>query len=126
MEEPEGVIDWRCDGERRYLWQQTQKEARMVVERSVSKDVGRALQSSGGSGSHSPLAGACFDVTQKLIFGERAVHVHTAAGGLWQATTSAVTLVPGSHRTEADVCPWALAFCLASKNTNSVNFFEKH
>lgn len=79
MEEPEGVINWHCDGGR-YLWQQTQKEARMVVERSVSKDVGRALQSSGGSGSHLPLAGACFDVTQKLIFGERAVRMHTAAG----------------------------------------------
>lgn len=49
----------------------------MVVERSASKDVGRALQS---SGSHLPLAGACFGVTQKLIFGERAVRMHTAAG----------------------------------------------
>lgn len=80
MEVPEGVINWRCDGGRRYLWQQTQKEARMVVERSVSKDMGRALQGSGGSGSCLPLAGACFDVTQKLIFGERAVRMHTAAG----------------------------------------------
>lgn len=44
--------------------------------------------------------------------------------GLRGGKISTVTLVAGSHRTEADVCPWALAFCLGSKNTNSVNFFE--
>lgn len=53
----------------------------MVVERSVSKDVGSALQSSGGSGRHLPLAGACFDVTQKLIFGEQAVLQQGCSGG---------------------------------------------
>lgn len=57
------------------------KKARMVVERSVSKDVGSALQSSGGSGRHLPLAGACFDVTQKLIFGEQAVLQRGCSGG---------------------------------------------
>lgn len=101
----------------------------MVVERSVSKDVGTALQSSGGSGSCLPLAGACFDVTQKLIFGAGAVCLHTAAG-LQQEP-------PASSGTGSAIAAWepqgwsrceslGLGFLLtASENTNAVNFFGK-
>lgn len=77
---------------------------------------------------HSPVAGAYFDVTQILIFGELAVHMRMATGLKWEAygekKISTVTLVAGSLRTKADVCPWASAFCLVSKNTDSVNFLE--
>ena len=43
VEETEGVIGQCCDGGRRYLLQQIQNEARMVVERSVSKDGGESI-----------------------------------------------------------------------------------
>lgn len=60
VEETEGVTGQRCDGGGRCLLQQIQNEARLVVERSVSKDRGRVLQNSGGSGNGRPLAcGRC-------------------------------------------------------------------
>lgn len=71
------------------------------------------------------MAGAHFDVTHLFLvsfcpaFGSRA-----DTRGSRGEKVSTVTLVAGSCRSEADVCPWALAFCLASKNTDPVNFFE--
>lgn len=60
MEETKGVTGQRCGGGRRCLLQQTQNEARMVVERSVSKDGGESIAKQCGSGSGRPLAcGRC-------------------------------------------------------------------
>lgn len=117
-------------GGRRCLLQQIQNKARMVVERSVSKDGGGSIAKQCGSGGGRLLAcGRCLFWCDTNTYFWWASCPHTYGSGAemrgsWVGKISTVTLVAGSHRTEADVCPWAFAFCWASKNTNSVNFFE--
>lgn len=47
VEETEGVTGQCCDGGRRDLLQQIENEARMVVERSASKDGGESIAKQG-------------------------------------------------------------------------------
>jgi len=83
VEETEGVAGYRWDGGRRHLLQQTQNWARMVVERSASKDGrGECCKTAveAVAAGCSPVAGAYFGVTQILIFGELTVCMHMATG----------------------------------------------